>query len=513
MKRLTLIGLSIFIFTNMIIGQDIINETGKDGKFVVRDAEQKEALIIEDGNVGITGELSVEKMPEGNSSNPYVVWDRESKSLKVVQGVFSHRSPISKPLDNGAQNYSIMDPIIPTDSDEPLQVIIDDLEVIGSECVGIDCVAGQGYGYDTIILKENNLRIKFEDTSVAAGFPTNDWRLVANSSSSGGASFFAIEDVDAGRYPFRVEAGAPAHSVYIEDYGRVGFGTSTPAVELHVKDSDTPTLRLEQDGSGGWSPQTWDIAGNETNFFIRDATNGSKLPFRIFPNSPSSSLIIKSTGVGVGTTSPEEHLHVDGNDEQRIKVSSTNGLAGVSVDGNMASNSWSMHNSADSGDLRFHVTSGAFGHGTRMILKEDGKIGVGTASPAEHLHVYGSGSQRLKLSSTDDLAGITIDGNMASNSWSIHNSTGSGDLRFQVISGTYGNNTRMILKENGDVGIGTALPQEKLEIEFDSNTEILFGQGDSDLDVTFISLRSPNGTKYYITVDNSGNLVTSTTKP
>lgn len=98
----------------------------------------------------------------------------------------------------------------------------------------------------------------------------------------------------------------------MEDYGRIGLGTSTPAVELHVKDGDTPTLRLEQDSSSGWTAQTWDIAGNETNFFIRDATNGSKLPFRIQPSTPSSTLTLKSDGkVGIGTWSPTAKLEIE----------------------------------------------------------------------------------------------------------------------------------------------------------------------------------------------------------
>ena len=101
MKRLTLISMLIFILTNVAFSQDIINETGKDGKFIVRDAEQNEVLIIEDGNVGITGELKIDNMTEGKTSDEMVVWDRESKRLKVMPQVFSKRSPLSKPLDTG----------------------------------------------------------------------------------------------------------------------------------------------------------------------------------------------------------------------------------------------------------------------------------------------------------------------------------------------------------------------------------------------------------------------------
>ena len=38
-------------------------------------------------------------------------------------------------------------------------VILDDLIVDGSACIGLDCVDGEAFGFDTLRLKENNLRI------------------------------------------------------------------------------------------------------------------------------------------------------------------------------------------------------------------------------------------------------------------------------------------------------------------------------------------------------------------
>lgn len=194
----------------------------------------------------------------------------------------------------------------------------DDVIVTGSLCVGFDCVDGESFGYDTLRLKENNLQLAFDDTSTGS-FPANDWRIVVNERTSGGASYLGVEDSTAGRMPFRIEAGAPADSLYVEDYGRIGLGTSVPVVELHIKDSDTPTTRLEQDSSGGWTAQTWDMAGNESNFFIRDVTNGSKLSFRIEPGTPSSTLSLRSTGnVGIGTWSPAAPLEVETTGENSV---------------------------------------------------------------------------------------------------------------------------------------------------------------------------------------------------
>lgn len=190
------------------------------------------------------------------------------------------------------------------------QVIPDDLIVQGSACVGLDCVNNESFGFDTIRMKENNTRIKFEDTSVGT-FPTNDWQLTANESASGAQAKFSIEDITGARVPFTVEAGATTNSVYVDSTGRVGFRTSTPVLDLHVNTGNTPAIRLEQNSSAGFTAQTWDVAGNEANFFVRDVTGGSRLPFRIRPGAPTSSIDISADGdVGIGTASPARALHV-----------------------------------------------------------------------------------------------------------------------------------------------------------------------------------------------------------
>ena len=196
------------------------------------------------------------------------------------------------------------------------QVFNSDVIVIGSECVGIDCTNAEAFGFDTIRLKENNLRIKFEDTSNSASFPSTDWQITVNDSANGGLNKFSIDDVSAGRTPFTIEGGAPNNSLYVDDGGRIGLGTSTPVVQVHVVDGNTPTLRLDQDGSSGFTAQTWDVAGNETNFFVRDATNGSLLPLKIKPGAPTDSVVVGANG-NIGNkagTNPLAPLHIFRND-------------------------------------------------------------------------------------------------------------------------------------------------------------------------------------------------------
>lgn len=88
-------------------------------------------------------------------------------------------------------------------------------------------------------------------------------------------------------------------------------GAAVQTEDLTLQTKDTPKLRLEQTGTGGFSPQTWDVAGNEANFFIRDVTGGSLLPFRIRPGAPTSSVDIAADGdVGIGTATPKGSLEI-----------------------------------------------------------------------------------------------------------------------------------------------------------------------------------------------------------
>ena len=184
-------------------------------------------------------------------------------------------------------------------------VIPDDLIVQGSACVGLDCVDGESFGFDTLRLKENNTRIKFDDTSTSAGFPNNDWQLTANDSASGGLNKFSIENTTTATVPFTIVGAAPTNSLFVDSSGRLGIKTAVPGLNIHISTGDTPAQRFEQTSASGFTAQTWDVGANEANFFVRDLTGGSRLPFRIRPGAPTSSIDINAAGnVGVGTASP-----------------------------------------------------------------------------------------------------------------------------------------------------------------------------------------------------------------
>ncbi|HEX3582904.1 MAG TPA: tail fiber domain-containing protein [Thermoanaerobaculia bacterium] len=212
-------------------------------------------------------------------------------------------------------------------------VTADDVIIQGSACIGLDCVNNESFGFDTIRLKENNTRIKFNDTSVSP-FPNTNWQLTANDSSSGGANKFSIDDVTNSKTPFTVTASSPTNSLFIASTGKVGFGNSSPGLNLHVTATDTPAFRMEQTNGGGFTAQTWDIGANEANWFVRDLTGGSRLPFRIRPGAPTSSIDVQANGnVGIGTASAQRALDIQttlaGGVTDRKQNFSATGFAGT----------------------------------------------------------------------------------------------------------------------------------------------------------------------------------------
>jgi len=299
------------------------------------------------------------------------------------------------------------------------QVIPDDLIVQGSACVGLDCVNNENFGFDTIRMKENNLRVHFDDTSTQAGFPANDWRLIANDSASGGSSKFSIEDSTSAKTPFTITAGAATNSIFADSTGRIGFRTSTPVLDLHVATSNTPAIRLEQNNTGGFTAQTWDIGANEANFFVRDVTGGSKLSLRIRPGAPTSSVDISADGdVGIGTASPNARLAVNDSTQAAARISligqeffqaantDTDGIAlllGVNRDGNRqfwigdtASLTQNTTNrvfriNPNVGDISAIATDGATTK-AMFLNSAGGFVGVARSSASHPIHVGTDGT-------------------------------------------------------------------------------------------------------------------------
>jgi hypothetical protein len=265
------------------------------------------------------------------------------------------------------------------------QVFNDDVIMPFGVCIGAACVDGETFNFDTMLLKQQSIRFDFIDTDTG-NFPTRDWRIETNSVVSGGPSYFALKDMgdtstrlEGGTPILYLSAGARANSIFVNSAGRIGFGTATPARDLHVVSGFQPALRLEQDGSGGENPQVWELGGGDSSLFIHDATNG-QLPLRILPNAGGNRLVLRNTGVGIGTLNPTANLEIVGGTGFKT------GTGGAIVE------------FLARGDLGFGLVGTDTNHPlhlrtnniARMVLATNGNVGIGTTTPAARLHTTGT---------------------------------------------------------------------------------------------------------------------------
>lgn len=125
--------------------------------------------------------------------------------------------------------------------------------------------------------------------------------------------------------------------------------------------------------------------------------------------------------------------------------------------------------------------------------------------------ISGSGSGEAKANfttfgenytATAGFGGYTALSNF--NNGFIFRSTEAGGFIRMITGGSNIGNTRLLIADNGNVGLGSSTPSSKLHIQ----------QGDIYLDgntnnASGIIMESPNGTCYKVTIDNSGSLSSS----
>ena len=208
-------------------------------------------------------------------------------------------------------------------------------------------------------------------------------------------------------------------------------GTIT-AGEITIPNTDgTSGQVLATDGSGtlSWTTSSAGVSGSGTANMIAKFDGSSTV-------LGNSSVYDDGTNVGIGTVSPAQLLHVkaasgdakvlinaNGEDDEAHLVLRSGGINKTAI---VASgiNNWGRT------DLRFILNSytNANDYGlsdTKMIIKNDGKVGIGTNSPTEKLDVAGN----IKFS------GALMPNNNAGSSGQVLTSSGTGVPTWTTISG------------------------------------------------------------------------------
>lgn len=186
--------------------------------------------------------------------------------------------------------------------------------------------------------------------------------------------------------------------------------------------------------------------------------------------------------IGIGTSSPNAGLHtqysIADNYIARFVNSSSSGYGVYIRNGDDTKNALSINNAADS--LSNHVF---FGNGNAFLAINQGRLGVGTTSPATIAHFKGAdavaGAAQVTLEGAQNGYGAGIDfvsrttqsgtpiasmAKITADGEGPWNGSASAGLRlFTANNGVVGEKVRIM--GNGNVGIGTTSPQEKLHLE------------------------------------------------
>ncbi len=267
--------------------------------------------------------------------------------------------------------------------------------------------------------------------------------------------------------------------------GNVGIGTTTPTTKLDIAGTARITSQLYLSNSAnspyltyGAIPNTYTFGDNNAYFMNINTSNGN---------------------VGIGTTSPSAKLEVAGTTgtsglklsgltgtSTRILGVDSTGKVVVTTNNNPSANAWTL-----TGNNISNTTL-------------SGNVGIGTATPSQKLTILNPNASTIRLEAAQDPATYATE---ISNIWNATEpfsvKTGTtkimgvkvldSGLPFTYLNNYFGlgfstgvqdpdsNSVKMIIKNDGKVGIGTRKPLGSLQIGSYNNSQandlVLFANG------------------------------------
>ncbi len=312
--------------------------------------------------------------------------------------------------------------------------------------------------------------------------------------------------------------GNISEKMRIDSAGKVGIGTTAPDAPLHVHKgsagsfsphSNADGIVVEDSANGGITIAIPDASAGGLYFgcpsqqvlsWIEGGYN-SNAPYLSFAVDGEHRMRIDDSGnVGIGTTASYDKLTIKGTDA-RIKMHSSEtdgGEIGIEFahDAGAADDyaiKAAIISSADTAgnpgwaraDMHFILDSVSDSNSftintdTKMIIKNDGKVGIGTTAPTDLLtvaadlsgnnnagiHIAADGDDDAYLDLTEQGASA-VAAFGASDAYGFRIVYDGGDEYLHFKSGNEGStNSRMVIqRDNGRVGIGTTAPAAKLDV-------------------------------------------------
>ena len=294
--------------------------------------------------------------------------------------------------------------------------------------------------------------------------------------------------------------------------GNVGIGTTAPTQLLTLSSSNTlgTAVSIINTSTGGYYWNIFSGGSDATlapvgSLIFRDSTNGV------------SRMVIKGNGdVGIGTTTPAYDLDVTGN----IRATG-NVIAGGTMTANVNAGNVSagtFGSTAGKGNFTFQAAANS--NSVLAVDATNERVGVGTASPSEKLHLYSNvASVKTKIESTLSTGTASVNAvndvgkefkfgiagsafatyrGIAANDGYILSDLASSSLAVSVdnaIKLYTAGSERLRIDNSGNVGIGTSTPAQKLDVN-----------GKIALNGTTVAYRPTTMTGTFVLGDGGGSL-------
>jgi hypothetical protein len=271
-----------------------------------------------------------------------------------------------------------------------------------------------------------------------------------------------IDWVDANTVPGTGLWLANGNDIYNSNSGNVGIGTTSPAAGLDIKHATSPLMTRSTNNNA--IAMYNEISGGYSHLYLYQINAAARVVISTNGNS-----YFNGGNVGIGTTSP-----ADGN-LQVTKTGMSTGITNVLMNASFADGSNGtgltigyrtdettavLAPRTATGNLAFYNYDG--GWSESMRIKNNGNVGIGTASPDEKLDVAGN----IMLSVASSFI-KTYSGDLylspASNNVTLYPSTGTAAQILNIYNGTSNHAIKLNSSGNswfngGNVGIGTTTP-------------------------------------------------------
>jgi len=224
-----------------------------------------------------------------------------------------------------------------------------------------------------------------------------------------------------------------------------GKGNSSAAKDLGF-------LMVRNDGSSTTNSNVamfWDESTDTLTFGFSDS---GPTATTLTPNTTKTLKSYFVGNVGIGTDNPGELLTLYGTSHLKAHIESSGAGTAAMLLKN-TNGQWTIGNNATTADLELSSSAG-----TKVYFKQNGNVGIGTASPDTKLHVAGT----ITISNGSQANAIRTDS----------------DGNLQFLRNDASNDTPVITinDDDGNVGVGTASPSADLQVAGSSATNYYDGQ-------------------------------------